>query len=205
MASVRQANSERCCRRQVVCAERSHAVRCSPPWDWLPSESLRWMTTSGTDCVSCADRALELCSLTGVLEGLPGPEDAFAESEAVLPELLLGREPFGMRLEPSTKMRPAELSSLERQMRIGPPAIRGHDRLGVGEQLLGVILMPIGLDGEVSMVEIEHAPQSAALPGGAPARLVHVQRLRSTAPAEKIVVGVGQRRSGPSEDRVHGT
>jgi hypothetical protein len=42
-----------------------------------------------------------------VLVDLSGPEDALAERETVLAELLLGGEPFGVRLEVSTKGGPS--------------------------------------------------------------------------------------------------
>jgi hypothetical protein len=48
------------------------------------------------------------------LEELPGPEDAFAEIEAVLAELLLGRESFGVRGEISLQVSPAELATRQR-------------------------------------------------------------------------------------------
>jgi hypothetical protein len=88
-------------------------------------------------------------------------------------------------------------------MGVRPPAVRGHDRLGVGQQLLRVVLVPAWLDREVGVALIEHSPQRTTLPGGTPARLVHVQRLGGAQPAKKIIMGLGQRRSGPGEDRVH--
>jgi hypothetical protein len=88
-------------------------------------------------------------------------------------------------------------------MGVCPPAVRGRYRRGVGQQLLGVFLMAAWLDREVGVAGIEHSPQRATLPGSAPARLVHVQRPGGAQPAEKIIVGVGQRRRGPGEDRVH--
>jgi hypothetical protein len=43
--------------------------------------------------------ASQLPPVVGVLEDLPGPEDALAQGEAVLAELPLGREAFGVGLE----------------------------------------------------------------------------------------------------------
>lgn len=42
---------------------------------------------------------------------LPGPEDALAQSETVLAELLLGGESLGVGLEVSSQVRPAELTA----------------------------------------------------------------------------------------------
>jgi hypothetical protein len=39
-----------------------------------------------------------------VLEDLPGPEDALAQGQAVLAELLVRGEPFGVRLEVSAQV-----------------------------------------------------------------------------------------------------
>jgi ABC-type Fe3+-hydroxamate transport system substrate-binding protein len=52
-----------------------------------------------------------------------------------------------------------------------------------------VVLVAVGLDGEVGVLGVGHAPQCAALPGGAPARLVHVQRRGATQTVKQIVVG----------------
>jgi hypothetical protein len=60
-----------------------------------------------------------------------------------------------------------------------------------------VILASIALDSEVSVLLVEHSPQRATLPSGAPTGLVHVQRLPGAQPAKKIVAGLGQRRSRP--------
>lgn len=72
-------------RRQMVCAESSRAMRCSPSSDWLPRES-----------------------------------------------------------EP--QMAPADLAPRQGQVRIGPPAVARHDRVNVGEQLLGVLLVTVRVD-----------------------------------------------------------
>ena len=113
-----------------------------------------------------------------VSEDLPGPEDALAQLEAGLAELLLGGEPFGVRFEVAPQVRPAQLAAAERQVRICPPAIGGDDRPRVGEQALGVILVAIGGDRKEGVALGEGTPQRAALPGGAPAGLIHVQRPR---------------------------
>jgi len=49
--------------------------------------------------LAAADRELQLAAIACVGEDLPGPEDALAEREAVLAELLLGGETFGVRGE----------------------------------------------------------------------------------------------------------
>lgn len=80
-----------------------------------------------------ADRALELAPIAGVSEDLPGPEDALAEGKSVLTELLLGCQAFRVGGEIALQMRPADLAAGKRQMRVGPPAVGGDDRLGVGQ------------------------------------------------------------------------
>ena len=93
-----------------------------------------------------ADRALELAAVMGVLVDLPGAEHALAELEAVLAELFLGGEAFGVRGEVALQVRPAELAAAQWQVPIGPPAIGGHDRVGVGRAALGVILVAVAGD-----------------------------------------------------------
>ena len=78
-------------------------------------------------------------------EDLEGPENALAERKARLAELLLGGEAFGVRGEVPPQVRPADLAAGEREVRIGPPAVGGDDRLRVGQELLGVILVAVGL------------------------------------------------------------
>ncbi len=78
-------------------------------------------------------------------------------------------------------------------MRVGPPAIRGHDRLGVGEQLLGVVLVTVGRDVQVGVTLIEDAPQRAALTRGPPARLVHIHGARCREALQQVRVRLGER------------
>ena len=132
---------------------------------------------------SAANRALQLAAVARVEEDLPRPEDALAQLEPDLAELLLGGEPFGVRLEVPPQVSPAELATGERQVRICPPAIGGDDRLRVGEQVLGVILVAVGGDLKEGVAMSERAPQRAPLTGGAPAGLIHVQRLCASARA----------------------
>jgi len=61
-----------------------------------------------------------------------------------LAELPLGDEAFGVGGEVALQVRPAQLAAAQRQVRICPRAIGGDDRLGVGEQFLGAILVAIG-------------------------------------------------------------
>jgi hypothetical protein len=65
--------------------------------------------------------------------------------------------------------------------------------------------MAIGLDGKVGVAPVEDAPQCAALASGAPAGLIHIQRLACTQMSEQIVMGLGQRMPGAVEDRVDRT
>src|SRR6266545_1218939 len=57
---------------------------------------------------------LELATVAGVLEDLPGPEELRADPEAVLGELALGAEPVGVRGEVALQMRPADLAAAQR-------------------------------------------------------------------------------------------
>ena len=52
-----------------------------------------------------------LAPVLGVGEDLPLPEDALAQLEADLAELLLRGEPFGMGLKISPQVRPADLAA----------------------------------------------------------------------------------------------
>lgn len=70
-----------------------------------------------------SDAPLELCALTGVLEDLPRPEDLVADPEAVLAELLVGAAALGMKGEVALQVRPADLSSPDGQVAVGPPAV----------------------------------------------------------------------------------
>ncbi len=79
--------------------------------------------------LAATDRELQIGPIACVLEDLPGPEDTLAESESVLTELLPRRQAFGVRGEIALEVSPAELAARERQVRVGPPAIEGHDRL----------------------------------------------------------------------------
>jgi hypothetical protein len=87
-------------------------------------------------------------------------------------------------------------------VRVGPPAVGGHDRLCVGEQLLGVILVPVGLHGEVGVLGVEHPPQRTPLPSGAPPGLVHVQRSRAAQHSQQIFMRLGEGQRGAGDDRV---
>jgi hypothetical protein len=64
----------------------------------------------------------------------------------VLAELLLRGETFGVRGKIAPEVSPAELATRQWQVGVGPPAISGHDRLGVGEQFSGVMLVAVGRD-----------------------------------------------------------
>ena len=99
-----------------------------------------------------------------VLEDLPRPEDALRELKAREPELLLGGQALGVGLEVSSEVRPADLASGKRQVRIAPPAVRGHNPLVALEQPLGVIFVAICCDVEEGMAVGEHAPQRALEP-----------------------------------------
>jgi hypothetical protein len=53
-------------------------------------------------------------------------------------------------------------------MRVGPPAVRGDDRAGVGQQFAGVIGVTVSADPQHRVAVGEGAPQRAPLAGGAP-------------------------------------
>jgi len=59
--------------------------------------------------------------------------------------------------------------------------------------MLGVILVAIGCDRKEGVALGEGAPQRAALTGGAPARLIHVQRPRAADALKQIPIRLGQR------------
>ena len=65
--------------------------------------------------------------------------------------------------------------------------------------------MAVGLDREVSMLVVEDAPQSATLPHGTPADLVHIQRLRATQTLKQIAMGQGKRLAHAIKDHLDRT
>ncbi len=67
--------------------------------------------------------APELSPIVGVLEDLPCPEQPLADVEPKLAELLLDGESFRVGGEVTTQVRPADLSTRQGQVAIGPPAI----------------------------------------------------------------------------------
>jgi hypothetical protein len=105
-------------------------------------------------------------------------------------------------LEVSAQVRPADLTATERQVRVGPPAVGGHDRAGVGEQRLGVIFVTVGRDRQDRVAFGEGAPQRAPLAGGAPAGLVHVDAGGGAHALQQIVVGILKCVSDARKDRV---
>jgi hypothetical protein len=120
----------------------------------------------------------------------------------VFAELALGGHALGVRFEVARQMRPAELAACERQMGVGPPAIRGHDCPGVGEQALRVVLMAIRGDVQEGVSLIEDAPQRAALPGSPPPRLVHMHRPTGAQPIQQVRAWLGERIGDTAQDRV---
>jgi len=88
--------------------------------------------------------------------------------------------PSALRFEVAREVRPAELAAREREVAIGPPAIRGHDRLRLGEQVLGVVFVTVGGDVQIGVVAVEDAPQRAALTSGSATR---VSSMCTAAPA----------------------
>lgn len=79
-----------------------------------------------------------------MLEDLPGPEDLLADAQSVLAELRVGAAALGVEGKIALQMRPTGLPTADGQMAVGPPAIAGDDRLRVGEQVLGTILVAVG-------------------------------------------------------------
>ena len=65
-----------------------------------------------------------------------------------------------------------------------------------------MILVTVGSDVQIGVALIEDAPQRAALPGGPPAGLVHVHRVRPAKRLQQVGVGLGERVAGAGEDRV---
>ena len=76
-----------------------------------------------------ADAALEFTAVAGVLVDLPRPEQLRADAQPVLAEFVLGGEAVGVGGEVALQMRPADLAAAQREVRVGPPAIRRDDRL----------------------------------------------------------------------------
>src|ERR1700694_4878296 len=67
-----------------------------------------------------ADHGLEPGAGVGVLEDFPGPKQPLADPQAVFAELALCGHAFGVRLEVTGEVRPAELAACERQVGVGP-------------------------------------------------------------------------------------
>ena len=65
-----------------------------------------------------------------------------------------------------------------------------------------MVFVTVGADAQHGVTVGEGAPQRAPLAAGAPAGLVHVQRLRSADAVEQIGVGLLERVGDPREDRV---
>jgi hypothetical protein len=84
--------------------------------------------------LEAGDGALQLTPVLGVLEGSPRAEYLLGELQAVFAELFLSSDPFRVRLEVAFRVWPAKLAARQRQAAVGPPAIRGHNRLGASEQ-----------------------------------------------------------------------
>lgn len=74
-------------------------------------------------------------------------------------------------------------------MRVSPPTVGGHDRRGVGQQLLGVILVTVGGEVKYGMAGSEHPPQRALGALQPPAGLVHVQAVAGAHQREQVFVG----------------
>ncbi len=89
-------------------------------------------------------------------------------------------------------------------MCVGPPAVGRHDARVPREQPFGVLLVPVWGEVKEGVVAGEHAPQRAALAGGAPARLVHVEALAGAHALSELLVGVRQRLAGALQDRLDG-
>jgi hypothetical protein len=49
---------------------------------------------------------------------------------------------------------PADLAAFEWEVAIGPPAVGGHDRLGVGEQIFGVVFVTVGGDVQIGVASL---------------------------------------------------
>ena len=109
-----------------------------------------------------------------------------------------------MDLEISSQMRPAQLPPRQGQVRIGPPAVGGDDRPCVLEQALGVILMATRGDAKERVAIGERAPQRAALTGGAPAGLIHVQRPCAADALQQIRMRLLQCLASAGQDRIDG-
>ncbi len=118
-------------------------------------------------------------------------------------ELFLGCQAFGVRGEIPAQVRPAELAARQRQVRVSPPAIGSHDRLGISEQTLCVILVPVGRDMKVRVAPVEDAPKRAALTRGAPP-VSSMFTARGTAKLpSRSACGSAERLARASKDRVH--
>jgi hypothetical protein len=65
-----------------------------------------------------------------------------------------------------------------------------------------VILVTVWGERKEGVAAGEHAPQRAALPGGSPAGLIHVQALAGAHTLSQLLVGLRQRLAGALEDRL---
>ena len=107
-----------------------------------------------------------------------------------------------MRFEVALQVRPADLASLERQVAVGPPAIRRHDRRAVGEQLASAVLVTIASDPQDGVAFGEGAPERAPAARESPAGFVHVQVPSRAHTLKEVFVGVGERVAGALQDRL---
>ncbi len=124
----------------------------------------------------CCRRIVSFKALRSVCWKTSHAQKTRSQSSRPLAELLLCGETLGVGREVPLQMGPAELAALGGQMRVGPPAVRGHDCLRVGQEFPGVILVTVSGDVKEGVAIVKDTPQRAALAGGPPAGLIHVHR-----------------------------
>ena len=132
-----------------------------------------------------AELELDGCDLGGepgavlvLAVAVPGVEEVACELEALLTEMLLGGEPFGVEAEVSLEVTPAGLAAFGVEEVVGPPAVGAADAVELGaEQFLEPVAVTILGDPEDRRLGGGRGPERAVVPGGDPAGLVDVDRL----------------------------
>lgn len=114
------------------------------------------------------------------LKAMPRLEHLPGEGQAGLAELaLVGERALGVEAEVAQKTRPANLATGRVEMVIGPPAIRGDDRLAPSEQLFGLLPMTGRSHAKDGSLLGEGAPEEPPLARLPPAGLISTEGRRS--------------------------
>ena len=134
---------------------------------------------------------------------VPGLEEAAGELEAVLAEVLLGREPFGVEAEVSLEVAPACLPAFGVDLVVGPPAVGAADAgKPLAEEFLEPVVVAVGRDQEDRRLGRGRGPERAVSPSGDPACLVDVDRSRAEHRPDQGLMRLCERECAASADRV---